>query len=64
MENRLKCLDGKTQNQKQSLNGMNWNRLSKSIFVGSNVPATVGIYNVVAHFKGYFFKISMSKYEP
>ena len=28
-----KCLDGKTQNQNESLNGMIWNRLLKSIFL-------------------------------
>ena len=29
-----KCLDGKTQNQNESLNGMIWNRLPKTVFVG------------------------------
>ena len=30
-----KCLDGKTQNQNESLNGMIWNRIPKNVFVGS-----------------------------
>ena len=72
-----KCLDGKTQNQNESLNGMIWNRLPKSVFVGANV-LKLGIYDAVAHFNigataatevlkeegctpGYFFEIGMSK---
>ena len=31
-----KCLDGKTQNQNESLNGMIWNRLPKGVFCRSN----------------------------
>ena len=45
----VKCLDGKTQNQNESLNGMIWNRLPKSIFVGGNV-LQLGVYDAVAHF--------------
>jgi hypothetical protein len=41
-------LDGKTQNQNESLNGMIWNRLRKSIFVGGNV-LQLGVYDAVAH---------------
>ena len=44
-----KCLDGKTQNQNESLNGMIWNRLPKSIFVGADV-LEFGAYDAVAHF--------------
>ena len=44
-----KCLDGKTQNQNESLNSMIWNRLPKSIFVGGNV-LQLGVYDAVAHF--------------
>ena len=44
----VKCLDGKTQNQNESLNGMIWNRLPKSIFVGGNV-LQLGVYDAVAH---------------
>jgi hypothetical protein len=42
-------LDGKTQNQNESLNGMIWNRLPKRIFVGGNV-LQLGVYDAVAHF--------------
>ena len=45
----VKCLDGKTQNQNESLNGMIWNRLPKRIFVGGNV-LQLGVYDAVAHF--------------
>lgn len=44
-----KCLDGKTQNQNESLNGMIWNRIPKNIFVGGNV-LELGVYDAVAHF--------------
>ena len=44
-----KCLDGKTQNQNESLNGMIWNRLPKSVFVGADV-LEFGAYDAVAHF--------------
>lgn len=44
-----KCLDGKTQNQNESLNGMIWNRLPKSVFVGADV-LNFGAYDAVAHF--------------
>ncbi len=44
-----KCLDGKTQNQNESLNGMIWNRLPKTIFVGADV-LNFGAYDAVAHF--------------
>jgi hypothetical protein len=39
----------KTQNQNKSLNGMIWNRLPKSIFVGGNV-LQLGMHDAVAHF--------------
>ncbi|XP_028392982.1 uncharacterized protein LOC114517447 [Dendronephthya gigantea] len=44
-----KCLDGKTQNQNESLNGMIWNRIPKNVFVGANV-LELGVYDAVAHF--------------
>jgi hypothetical protein len=44
-----KCLDGKTQNQNESLNGMIWNRLPKTVFVGAEV-LNLGAYDAVAHF--------------
>ena len=44
-----KCLDGKTQNQNESLNGMIWNRLPKGVFVGATV-LKFGVYDAVAHF--------------
>ncbi len=44
-----KCLDGKTQNQNESLNGMIWNRLPKTVFVGADV-LNFGAYDAVAHF--------------
>ena len=44
-----KCLDGKTQNQNESLNSMIWNRLPKGVFVGATV-LTFGVYDAVAHF--------------
>ena len=37
-----KCLDGKTQNQNESLNGMIWKRLPKNVFVGTNVLKRTG----------------------
>ena len=72
-----KCLDGKTQNQNESLNGMIWTRLPKSIFVGADV-LKLGVYDAVAHFNigsraavkiskeqgcipGYFFEMGMRK---
>ena len=44
-----KCLDGKTQNQNESINGMIWNRIPKNIFVGFDV-LEFGVYDAVAHF--------------
>ena len=44
-----KCLDGKTQNQNESLNGMIWCRLPKGVFVGSDL-LKLGIYDAVSHF--------------
>jgi hypothetical protein len=44
-----KCLDGKTQNQNESLNGMIWKRLPKIVFVGADV-LQLGVYDAVAHF--------------
>ena len=44
-----RCLDGKTQNQNESLNGMIWNRLPKEVFIRSEV-LKLGVYDAVAHF--------------
>ena len=44
-----KCLDGKTQNQNESINGMIWNRIPKNIFVGFDV-LEFGVDDAVAHF--------------
>ena len=44
-----KCLDGKTQNQNESLNGMIWNRLPKGVHVGADV-LKFGVYDAVADF--------------
>jgi hypothetical protein len=44
-----KCLDGKTQNQNEAFNGMIWQRIPKSVFVGSN-SFKLGVYDAVAHF--------------
>ncbi|XP_028412728.1 uncharacterized protein LOC114535641 [Dendronephthya gigantea] len=45
-----KCLDGKTQNQNESINGMICNRIPKNVFVGFDV-LELGVYDAVAHFK-------------
>jgi hypothetical protein len=45
----VKPIDGKTQNQNESLNGMIWNRLPKEVFIGSEV-LKLGVYDAVAHF--------------
>ena len=42
-------LDGKTQNQNKSLNGMIWNHFPKKVFIGSDV-LKLGVYDAVAHF--------------
>lgn len=44
-----KCLDCKTQNQNESLNGMIWERLPKGVFVGSDM-LKLGVYDAVSHF--------------
>ena len=44
-----KCLDGKTQNQNESFNGMIWQRIPKTVFVGTNI-FQLGVYDAVAHF--------------
>ena len=44
-----KCLDGKTQNQNESLNGMMWERVPKGVFVGSEVEQ-LGVDDAVSHF--------------
>ncbi len=44
-----KCLDGKTQNLNKSFNGMIWQQVPKTVFVGSDV-FKVGVCDAVAHF--------------
>ena len=44
-----RCLDGKTQNQNESLNGMIWERLPKQTFIGSDL-LQLGVHDAVAHF--------------
>lgn len=44
-----RCLDGKTQNQNESLNGMIWDRLPKGVFVGKDT-LDLGVNDAVAHF--------------
>ena len=45
----VKCLDCKTQNQNESLNGMIWNRLPKQVFIQSDV-LQLGVYDAISHF--------------
>ena len=44
-----KCLDGKTQNQNESFNGMIWTHIPKTVFVGTSA-FQLGVYDAVAHF--------------
>ncbi|KAK3751312.1 hypothetical protein QZH41_007109 [Actinostola sp. cb2023] len=44
-----RCLDGKTQNQNESLNGMIWDHLPKGVFVGSDT-LNLGVFDAVGHF--------------
>ena len=44
-----RCLDGKSQNQNESLNGMFGERVSKDFFVGAE-GFQLGIYDAIAHF--------------
>ena len=44
-----KCLHGKTQNQKESLNAMFWNRVPKGTYLGLR-QLEIGIYDAVSHF--------------
>ena len=44
-----KCLDGKTQNQNESYNGMIWKRIPKDTFV-KRTQFEIGVYDSVAHF--------------
>ena len=44
-----RCLDGKTQNQNEAVNGMFWDHIPKGVFVGAEV-LQLGIYDVVANF--------------
>ena len=42
-------LDGNTQNQNESLNGMIWAQVPKEVFVGAYV-LHLGVFNAVSHF--------------
>ena len=44
-----KCLDGKTQNENESLNCMMWECVPKGVFVGVEV-FQLGVYDAVVHF--------------
>ena len=44
-----KCLHGKTQNQNEAFNGMVWNRIPKSTYVGAD-QFNLGVYDAVANF--------------
>ena len=44
-----KCIQGKTQNAKETLNALIWFRVPKSIFVGRET-IEVGTYSAVIHF--------------
>lgn len=44
-----RCLDGKTQNQNESLNGIIWEHIPKDTFPGSEA-LQLGVYDAVAHF--------------
>ena len=44
-----KCLDGKTQNQNEAFNGMIWQRVPKTVFVGTD-SFQLWVYDAVAHF--------------
>ena len=42
-------MDGKTQNQSETLNGIILNRLQKNVFIGADV-LQLDMYDAVAHF--------------
>ena len=44
-----RCLDGKTQNQNEAINGMIWNRVPKEVFVGADI-VELGVNETVSHF--------------
>ena len=44
-----RCLDGRTQNQNEALNGMFWEKVPKGVFVGTEI-LQLGIYDAVTHF--------------
>ena len=44
-----RCLDGKTQNQNESINGMIWDRVPKEVFVGAEI-LELGVNDAVSHF--------------
>ena len=43
------CLDEKTQNQNESLNGMIWEHVPKDTFIGSEA-LPLDVFDAVAHF--------------
>ena len=43
------CLHGKTQNAKESFNGMVWNRVPRATHIGEHV-LSVGVYDTIVHF--------------
>ena len=44
-----KCLQGKTQNQNEVINGMVWERIPKEVFVKA-VLLDFGLYDAIGHF--------------
>ena len=44
-----RCLDGKTQNQNEALNGTIWERVLKEVFVGADT-LELGVNDAVSHF--------------
>lgn len=44
-----RCLDGKTQNQNEAINGMIWDRVPKEVFVGADI-VELGVNDAVSHF--------------
>lgn len=44
-----KCLQGKTQNQNEVINGMVWERIPKEVFVGAELLG-FGLCDAIGHF--------------
>ena len=44
-----RCLDGKTQNQNEAINGIVWDRVPKEVFVGADI-LELGVHDAVSNF--------------